>query len=517
MLAVLLASTLLSAAAPAASPVPAAHAAHAADVANRYRMKHETEIVRDFIELLAIPNVPKYPSAPDGLAKNADEIARRLERRGIHTRRLEVPGAPPAIYGERATPGAKTTVVFYAHYDGQPVDPARWTNGDPFHPYLTDRALADGGKPIPFPADGTPGVSFDPESRLYARSAGDDKAPVVALLAALDALDEAGIQPTVNLKFFFEGEEEQGSPHLAQMLAAYRDLLAADLWLFCDGPVHQSRRPQIVFGARGITSFELTVYGARRELHSGHYGNWAPNPAFDLARLLTSMKDADGRVLVADFEQGMEPVGDLERQALADAPPIDDDLKRELWLGRTERSPERLEEAILHPSLNVRGLASAAVGDAARNVVPDRATAAIDIRLVKGLDPKTMVDRVIAHVRAQGYFVTENEPTPEERTSHPHVARVAREEGGYRAIRTRMDLPEAKRVVVALEAAHGRIVRLPTLGGSLPLAAFDDVLKVPLLIVPIANHDDNQHTHDENLRLQNLWDGIETFAALFTM
>lgn len=511
MLAELLVSTLLSAAPPGASPVPAARAAEAA---NLYRKKHESEIVRDFVDLLAIPNVPRYPSAPDGLAKNADEIARRLERRGIRTRRLEVPGAPPAIYGERPTPGATTTVVFYVHYDGQPVDPARWTNGDPFRPYLTDRALADGGKPIPFPADGAP---FDPESRLYARSAGDDKAPVAALLAALDALDEAGIRPSVNLKFFFEGEEEQGSPHLAQMLAQYRDLLAADLWLFCDGPVHQSRRPQIVFGARGVTGFEITVYGARRELHSGHYGNWAPNPAFDLARLLASMKDADGRVLVADFERGMEPVGDLERRALADSPPVDADLRRELWLGRTDRSPERLEEAILHPSLNIRGLASAAVGEGARNVVPDRATAALDIRLVKGLDPGTMVDRVIAHVRAQGYFVTENEPTEEERTSHPRVARIARETGGYRAIRTRMDLPEARRVVAAIEAAHGSIVRLPTLGGSLPLAAFDDVLGVPLLIVPIANHDDNQHTHDENLRLQNLWDGIETFAALFTM
>lgn len=513
MLAELFVASLLSATAPAAEP-PTARAAHAAEVARRHRQKNEGAIVRDFVELLAIPNVPNHPAAPDGLSRNADEIARRLERRGIRTRRLEMPGAPPAIYGERPTPGATTTVVFYAHYDGQPVDPARWTNGDPFRPYLTDRALADGGKPIPFPAEG---VAFDPESRLYARSAGDDKAPVAALLAALDALDEAGIRPTVNLKFFFEGEEELGSPHLAEMLAANRELLAADLWIFCDGPVHQSRRPQIVFGVRGIANFDLTVYGPRRELHSGHYGNWAPNPAFELARLLSSMKDADGRVVIADFERGMEPLGALEIEALRDAPPVDADLRRELWLGRTDRSPERLEEAILHPSLNVRGLASAAVGDGARNVVPDRATAAIDIRLVKGLDPDAMIDRVVAHVRSQGFFVTDHEPTAEERTAHPRVARVLREEGGYRAIRARMDLPAARRVVAALEAAHGPIVRLPSLGGSLPLAAFDDVLGVPLLIVPIANHDDNQHTHDENLRIQNLWDGIETFAALFTM
>ncbi len=508
MISALLFTSLLSAAPSGTIP-----AAHAAEVARSYRRKHESAIVRDFVELLSIPNVPRYPSAPDGLARNADEITRRLERRGIHTRRLEVPGAPAAIYGERTTAGATSTVVFYAHYDGQPVDPGRWTNGDPFRPYLADRALADGGKPIPFPAEG---VAFNPESRLYGRSAGDDKAPVVALLAALDALDEAGIRPSVNLKFFFEGEEEQGSPHLAEMLAAHRDLLAADLWIFCDGPVHQSRRPQILFGVRGVTSFEITVYGARRELHSGHYGNWAPNPAFELARLLTSMKDEDGRVLIADFEAGMEPLGDLERQAIESAPSIDDDLRRELLLGRTERAPERLEAAILHPSLNVRGLASAAVGEAARNVVPDQATAAIDIRLVKGLDPQRMVDRVIAHIRSQGFFVTENEPTAEERLGHPRVARVTREQGGYRAIRTRMDLPVAQRVVAALEAAHGSIIRLPSLGGSLPLAAFDDVLGVPVLIVPIANHDDNQHTHDENLRLQNLWDGIETFAALFT-
>ena len=513
MLAELFVASLLSAAAPAAEP-STARAAHAAEIARRHRQKNEHAIVRDFVELLAIPNVPNHPGAPDGLARNADEIARRLERRGIRTRRLEMPGAPPAIYGERPTPGATTTVVFYAHYDGQPVDPARWTNGDPFRPYLTDRALADGGKPIPFPAEG---AAFDPESRLYARSAGDDKAPVAALLAALDALDEAGIRPTVNLKFFFEGEEELGSPHLAQVLAANRELLAADLWIFCDGPVHQSRRPQIVFGVRGIASFDLTVYGPRRELHSGHYGNWAPNPAFELARLLSSMKDADGRVVIADFERGMEPLQALEIEALREAPPVDADLRRELWLGRTDRSPERLEEAILHPSLNVRGLASAAVGDGARNVVPDRATAAIDIRLVKGLDPDAMIDRVVAHVRSQGFFVTDREPTAEERTAHPRVARVLREEGGYRAIRARMDLPAARRVVAALEAAHGPIVRLPSLGGSLPLAAFDDVLGVPLLIVPIANHDDNQHTHDENLRIQNLWDGIETFAALFTM
>ncbi|HXU46689.1 MAG TPA: M20/M25/M40 family metallo-hydrolase [Thermoanaerobaculia bacterium] len=494
----------------AASAAPGPPAARAAVVARDFRRAHEAAIVREFTDLLRIPNLA---ARPEGLKQNAEAIRALLAKRSVESRLLEVPGAPPVVFGKRSVPGATSTVVFYAHYDGQPVDAARWTTGDPFEPALYSAAADQGGKRIDFPpADG----SFEPEERIYARSAGDDKAPIVALLAALDALDGAGIRPSVNLEFFFEGEEEAGSPHLASVLAKYKDLLAADLWLFCDGPVHQSRRQQVVFGARGIVGLELTVYGPRRELHSGHYGNWAPNPAFELARLLASMKDADGRVLVADFEAGMAPLGALERQALAKLPPIDEALRRELWLGRTERAPERLEEAILHPSLNIRGLSSGAVGEQARNVVPERATASLDIRLVKGLDPTVMVDRVIAHVRAQGFFVTEEEPSAEVRGAHARVARVARETG-YRAVRTPMDLPQARRAVAAVEAARGPVLTLPSLGGSLPLAAFEDVLGAPLVIVPIANHDDNQHTHDENLRLQNLWDGIETFAALFAM
>ena len=235
-----------------------------------------------------------------------------------------------------------------------------------------------------------------------------------------------GIPLRSNIKFVFEGEEEAGSPHLAQIIAKYKDLLAGDVWLICDGPVHQSRRQQIVFGARGVTSIDITLYGPSHELHSGHYGNWAPNPAMALARLLASMKDDDGRVLIDHFYDGIEPLTDTEKRAIAEAPEVDRDLMRELALGRTEGGGRKLVELINLPSLNVRGMASARTGDKASNVIPATATASIDIRLVKGIDPATAVRRVLDHIRKQGYEIVETEPDAATRMQYPKLARVSR-------------------------------------------------------------------------------------------
>jgi acetylornithine deacetylase/succinyl-diaminopimelate desuccinylase-like protein len=383
-----------------------------------------------------------------------------------------------------------------------------WNSG-PFTPVLRDAH----GKDLPMPAAG---ARIDPEWRLYARSASDDKAPVMTITSALDALDAAKVGLTSNIKIFLEGEEEAGSRNLERLVTVHRDLLGADLWIFCDGPVHQSRRQQVVFGARGNVGIEITVYGPRRELHSGHYGNWAPNPAMMLSRLLASMKDDDGRVTIEGFYDDVEPLNETERAALAKMPAADDELKRELWLGATDGKGRRLDELVNQPSLNIRGLASASTGDLSRNVIPERAVASIDLRLVPGNEPRRQVDRVIAHMRKQGYFVVTNEPDERTRAGHAKVARVRAAEG-YRGVRTPMDLPLVKQVLAAVDAARGEAIRTPLLGGSLPLYVFTDVLKTPLVIVPIANHDNNQHAANENIRLQNLWDGIETMAAIMAM
>jgi acetylornithine deacetylase/succinyl-diaminopimelate desuccinylase-like protein len=460
----------------------------AAVAARSWREGHERQILAEFMDLLAIPNLAR--DEPN-IRKNAAAIVNLLEKRGVKTRLLEQSGVPPVVFGEIDTPGATRTLVFYAHYDGQPLDPKEWAT-PPWQPVVRD-------------------------SRIYARSASDDKAPVIAILTALDALQAARIPPRSNIKLVFEGEEEAGSPHLASIIEKYKDLLGGDVWLICDGPVHQSRRQQIVFGARGITELDITLYGPSHELHSGHYGNWAPNPAMALARLLASMKDDDGRVLIDHFYDGVEPLSEIERRAVAEAPDVDRDLMRELSLGRTEGGGKKLVELLNLPSLNIRGMSSARTGSQASNVIPASATATIDIRLVKGIDHAVAEQRVLDHIRKQGYFIVESEPDAETRMSHPKVARVIVLPGGYNASRTSMDLPISQLVLKTAESARGPVVKLPTMGGSVPLYMIDQILHVPTITVPIANHDNNQHSFNENIRIQNLWDGIELMAALLAM
>jgi acetylornithine deacetylase/succinyl-diaminopimelate desuccinylase-like protein len=474
----------------------AASAPTPGSAAHTWWQAHQSAILQQFTDFLSIPNVATDKA---NIGRNADWIADQLKQRGVSARLLTSPDAPPVVYGELATPGARQTVVIYAHYDGQPVEPAKWTRKDPFKPYLAGEASDPG------------------HARIYGRSASDDKGVIIAQLAALDALKAAGLRPKSNLKFFYEGEEEQGSPHMEAILSRYRDLLGGDLWVFCDGPVHQSGRQQIVFGARGVTGFEVTLYGPRRELHSGHYGNWAPNPAMELAQLLAGMKDANGHVTIQGFYDGIEPLGDVEKRAIASAPNIDGMLKQEMGIGWTEGNGARLDELLQLPSLNIRGLLSSSVGATARNVIPSEATASIDIRLVKGLDAVKQVQKVVDHIRKQGYFVMDNPPDDEAHRQHDRIAYVNRKETGYNAQRTPMDLPISRQLVEAVRAARGEVVLLPTSGGSLPLIVFEKVLKAPVIVAPIANYDNNQHSHDENLRLQNLWDGIETMAAILAM
>jgi acetylornithine deacetylase/succinyl-diaminopimelate desuccinylase-like protein len=442
---------------------------------------------------------------------NASAVSAILERRGVKTRLLETPGAPPVVYGEIVTPGATRTVVFYAHYDGQPLDPKEWAT-PPWQPVFRDRPLEKDGRIVQLPATGR----IDPEWRLYARSASDDKAPVIAIASALDALKSAGTALHQNVKFVFEGEEEAGSPHLAEILRSNAALLRSDVWLICDGPVHQSRRQQIVFGARGMAFLDITIYGANRELHSGHYGNWAPNPAMMLARLLASMKEDDGRVTIKNFYDGIAPLSDTERRAVAEAPDVDRELMQELALGRTEGGGKKLVELLNLPSLNVRGMSSARTGAGASNVIPSTATATIDVRLVKGITTGMAAQRVIDHIRSQGYYIVESEPDAQTRMGHAKVAKVV-VGSGYNASRTSMDLPISQMVLIVAEGARGKVVKLPTMGGSVPIYMIEEILHAPTILVPIANHDNNQHSFNENLRIQNLWDGIELMAALLAM
>jgi acetylornithine deacetylase/succinyl-diaminopimelate desuccinylase-like protein len=483
-------------------------AGQVAEEVRNYRRNNEDRIVRELTEFLAIPNVA---SDTENIQKNAAHLMEMLEARGVETHLLPISGRGPVVFGKLNAPEAKRTVIFYAHYDGQPVDAAAWTDGKPFEPALRSDAIEAGGKRIPFPAK--PTGAYDDNWRIYARSASDDKAAIVALLAAIDALRVARIPLGVNLKVIFEGEEEAGSNNLQRTLELHKNLLGGDLLAMADGPVHQSGRPLVFFGNRGDIGLDITVYGAVRALHSGHYGNWAPNAAMELSQLLASMKDENGRVRIDGFYDDVVPLGEVEKKALAEMPDNDAELERALGIAKPEGGGKKLVELIHEPSLNVRGLQSAYVGEHAQNVVPDKAEASIDARLVKGEDPKEKYEQIVAFIRKQGFFVMDHEPTMEERRAHARIAKII-DEGGYRASRTAMDLPVSKALVkVVQDATGGNAVIAPTLGGSVPMYIFED-LGLPWIGVPIVNYDNHQHSADENLWLGEFWRGMEEYGAI---
>lgn len=463
-------------------------------------------IIEDFRTLLSMPNVAA--DLPN-INKNADYILQELKARGVDARLLRMVGTPPIVYGYLPGKNTSRTLALYVHYDGQPVNRSNWST-DPWEPALLNQE----GEIIPFPQNAD---HIDEEWRIYARSAGDDKGPIISILAALDAMQAKGLEPTSNLVFFFEGQEEAGSRQLRRYLEDNQDLVdQIDLWMFCDGPVHQSRKPQLVFGVRGTTGLEVTIYGSNRPLHSGHYGNWAPVPGQMVSELVASMKNRDGNVVIDGFYDDVTPPSSSEIEALASMPDIDEQLKEELAINYTEGS-EKLYERLLYPSLTVRGLSSGNVGELTRNVIPASATVSLGIRLVPGCEPEKMIDLVENHIKKQGYHVVYEDPDPETRKKYPRIAKVTRG-SGYPAAKTSMDHPLVKSVITRTKDVTGDdLVLLPTLGGSLPLYLFTDVLEKPAIIVPIANHDNNQHAANENIRIANLWYGIKLMGALMTM
>jgi acetylornithine deacetylase/succinyl-diaminopimelate desuccinylase-like protein len=481
----------------------------------KYNRQNAGVIISEFNNFLSIPNIAADTA---GQQKTAAFIMDMMQKRGIEKIQLLQPStktAAPAVYGEVMVPGAKQTLIFYAHYDGQPVNPAQWDKQlQPFEPKLFSAAIDKGGIAIPFPADG----QYNNDWRIYARSASDDKAGVAVILNAYDAIKKNGLQPNCNIKFFFEGEEEAGSVHLNEILEQYKTLLQSDLWIICDGPVHQSGKKQIVFGVRGDAHVDLTVYASKRPLHSGHYGNWAPNPAMMLAKLLSSMKDDKGKVTVKGFYDDVTPLSAAEKKALQEVPSVDAQMKKELGINTLEMQGSSLTEAINLPSLNINGMQSGNVGKLASNQIPTTATAVIDLRLVLGNDWQRQQQKIADHIKAQGYHVTDHEPTDDERTKYAKIIQVLFKNDGYNAQRTSMELPIVKKVIATVRSTTtDQLVLQPTMGGSLPLFVFEKYLAAKTITIPIANHDNNQHAENENIRIGNLFDGIETMGALMMM
>ncbi|MCI0433887.1 MAG: M20/M25/M40 family metallo-hydrolase, partial [Gemmatimonadetes bacterium] len=364
---------------------------------------NQRAIVSELLDLLAIPNVA---ADRPNIERNATFLQAALAKRGFTAELLPTQGNP-LVWGERRVSGAATTVLVYCHFDGQPVSAKGWAQAHPFTPVLRAGRREDGAREI---ADARAQPRYTDDWRVYARSASDAKGPIVAFLAALDALEAQGLAPTVNLRVIMDGEEEIGSPNLVSAIARHRDKLDADLMLVFDGPMHYTGQPTLVFGARGIQTAQLTVYGPRSGVHSGNYGNWIPNPALRLAHLLASMKDDQGNVLVDGFYDDLVPLTPDEQEMLSAVPNEDERLLRVFGVARPEREDVSLQQAFQRPTLNIRGMQSAFIGADARTIIPDRAVAELDIRLVKETAAATLLERVRAHVRKRGYHLVDDDP-----------------------------------------------------------------------------------------------------------
>ncbi len=501
--------TLLSAlvmSALSVAPAMADDVLKAKDAARDWRVSHEREILNGYADFLRLPN---YGRNEADMAKNATYIRNAFEARGFSTKMLGVEGATPSVYAERLTPDATRTILFYIHYDGQPVNPQNWVT-PPYEPTYRDAKMEEGGKVVKL-ADHKGPVPDD--WRIYARSASDDKAPVAALMAALDGLKAAGMAPKINIKLFFEGEEELGSPNLRRILEAHKDTLKSDSILFMDGPQDPRGVHRVVLGVRGSMGMTLRVYGPDTGLHSGHFGNFAPNPAMRLAYLLTSMRDEDSHILIDGYYDDVKkPTAKIK--ALVEAiPDADAAIRESIGVHTSESQGRRYEEAILYPALNVKGIYTGK-GGTARNAIEDSATASLGFRMVPGQTPKRVQKLVEAHIKKQGYHIVRDDPDHALRMKHAKIARV-NWRSGYRSVQVQPDHPWAKDVIrISKKITDDQSLTYPILGGSLPLATFEDVLGVPLIVFPIANADNSQHAPNENLRIGNLWQAIELYAGL---
>ena len=480
---------------------------------SQYRLAHENEIISEYIDFLSIPNVS---SDSANILMNAGFIMHMMLQRGINASLLQgsSAGVTPAVFGEIKTPGATKTIAYYAHYDGQPVNPRQWWTGlDPFKPVFITAPLEQGGSIIKYKK----GDALDANWRLSGRGSADDKAGVMAILNAYDALKKSNIKLTQNIKFFFEGEEEIGSVHLGEIFEQHKDKLAADLWVIADGPRHVSGKKMVLFGVRGDINMDLTVYGPKRPLHSGNYGNWAPNPAMMLVQLLAGMKDSDGNVLVKGFYDDVIPLTEAEKQAIAKVPGIEETLKNELGIARPDGAGKSFLELLLLPTLNINGIQSANTGKLAANIIPVKSAATLDLRLVPCNYLERHFQKVKNHITDRGYHIIDHEPTDAERMQYAKLIKITTG-SGYNAQRTPMNLPAAQGVIKALQSTVDYpVIVLPSAGGSLPLFLFEKQLGARVITVPLVNYDNNQHAENENVKLQFLWEGIETMAAIMMM
>ncbi len=455
---------------------------------------------------MAIPNDALYA---DDILKNVNWLEKAFVKRSFEVKVLETERTP-LVYAEFVTNDNYPTILFYMHFDGQSIDRSKWQQEDPYIAVLKEQS-SNQWNIIDW---SSLNKNIDRNWRIFGRSSSDDKGPIVMLLQAIDAMKEAKLKPKVNIKVILDGEEEKGSLHLTAAVKKYKSLLRADHLVINDGPMHLSGQPTLIFGCRGNTSISLTVYGPRNHQHSGHYGNYAPNPVFRMSHLLASMKNEEGQVLIHGYYDGIQLDPEI-KQLLAKVPDDPQKIHSTIGIAEPEKVGQNLQEALQYPSLNVRGISAAWTGKESRTIVPAEATVSIDLRLVPESDPDRLKSLIKEHIAGKGYHLLDRAPTEEERLEYPLIA-TFKTGGATLPFRTDVASPTGLWLSSAINKGwNSDPVKIRIMGGTVPIASFINELQIPAVIVPLVNPDNNQHSPNENLRIGNLIDGIQTFMAIF--
>lgn len=467
-------------------------------------------------ELYDFVSLPSNAHIKDQIQPNLDWLKSAFTKRGFSTEFLPTKGHPVFFAEQKPAvlpSGALKTLLFYMHFDGQPVEPEKWQQESPYKPVLKKKNAAGQWEAIDWKQLQT---GYDPEWRIFARAVSDDKGPILMLLAALDVMQKEQLKSPYHIKVILDSEEEIGAPHLADMVKTHKDKLKADFLMVMDGGRHLSNEPTLTYGCRGIATITLTTYGPKTPQHSGHYGNYAPNPALRMAQLLASMKDEEGRVTIAGYYDGIQ-IDENARKILAAVPDNADMIRQKLVFAEPDKVGANYQEALQYPSLNIRGLTCANIGEKANTIVPDEAIAEIDLRLVPESDPARLVSLIKKHIEAKGYIILNRKPTDEERLKYPKIVTLQERESRMLPFRTDFGIYPDRWLTAAMVRSFGKTpIKIRMTGGSVPIVPFLRELNLPAIHVPMVNLDNNQHAANENLRLGNYVEGVQTWIAILT-
>lgn len=472
--------------------------------------QNDAELKALILEHREFVSIPNLPTDQELMLKNMAWVEERYSKLGFETSIL--PSDYNALlFVERVYNPQKPTVLFYFHIDGQPVNPAAWEQVDPFIPVLKE--MGSDGKWNRISWDRLNG-QIDEEWRIFARAAADDKAPILMFIEALRDMETKGLEPEFNIKVIFDPEEEYSSKALLSTLDQYKERYKSDYFIVMDGPIHTSNKPTLTFGCRGITTCSITTYGGKLPQHSGHYGNYVPNPVFELSNILSSMKDENGRVLVQGYYDGIHI--DKQTAKLLEAVPFDSKtLNKKLGIYQAEQVGQSYQESIQYPSLNVRQIGTSWKGEGLKTVIPSYARADIDVRLVPEIDGQKQVAKIKAHLESLNYYVIDRDPTDQERLQFDKIVKFETSSRVINAFRTDPYSYFGKKMRQSLNKKFGEEpISIRTMGGTVPIVPMINALNVPTLIVPMVNMDNNQHSPNENIRIANLTQGVEICKAV---